>query len=238
LWLASPDASRLFVSAGGVVVMGLALFVSLSRSGMLALAIAAVVLSLVATRRQPTWPRRIAALALPAAALAVLVWWAGVGRLETRFSHDTGSAAARIGAWTDAWSVVRAFPWTGTGLNTYDLAMVVYQKHDMAHRYEQAHDDYLQLAAEGGAMLAVPAAMVVFVAARLARRRFAEPATTRTYWIRLGAAGGILAIAVQEVFDFSLQMPGNALLFAVLCGIVLHRSPIDSGRVPDWRPRS
>ena len=238
LWLASPEANRVLLSAGAVVVMALALFVSMSRSGILALTIAAAMLSLVASRRQTTWPRRAAALAAPVAAVAMLVWWVGVGRLETRFSHDTGSAGARIGAWTDAWSVARAFPLTGTGLNTYDVAMLFYQRHDLAHRYEQAHNDYLQLAAEGGVLLCVPAAIVALVTARQARRRFMEQTTVRTYWIRLGAAGGILAIAIQEVFDFSLQMPGNALLAAVLCGILIHRAPVDAGRAPDWRPRS
>ena len=237
-WVTGADANRILILAGGVVSMALALFVSMSRSGILALIIAAVMLSLVATRRQRSWPRRLATLAAPAVAVGLLVWWVGPGRLETRFSHDSGSAGARLGAWTDAWSVARAFPLTGTGLNTYDVAMLFYQRHDLAHLYEQAHNDYLQLAAEGGALLCVPAAIAVLAAARVARRRFTEPSTARAYWIRLGAACGILAIAIQELFDFSLQMPGNALLFAVLCGIVLHRAPVDTGRTADWRPRS
>jgi hypothetical protein len=33
---------------------------------------------------------------------------------------------------------------------------------------------------------------------------------------------GICGIAVQEITDFSLQIPGIALLFAVLAAIALH----------------
>jgi hypothetical protein len=33
---------------------------------------------------------------------------------------------------------------------------------------------------------------------------------------------GLLAIAVQSLVEFSLQMPGNAAMFAVLCGVALH----------------
>jgi len=36
---------------------------------------------------------------------------------------------------------------------------------------------------------------------------------------------GLTAIALQETVDFSLQMPGNAALFAVVCAIALHRAP-------------
>jgi hypothetical protein len=43
--------------------------------------------------------------------------------------------------------------------------------------------------------------------------------------VRVGAVTGLAAIALQETVEFSLQMPGNAVLFAVLCGIALHGSP-------------
>ena len=46
-----------------------------------------------------------------------------------------------------------------------------------------------------------------------------------SYWIRLGAVTGLGAIALQSTVEFSLQMPGNAALCAVLCGIALHRDP-------------
>jgi hypothetical protein len=36
---------------------------------------------------------------------------------------------------------------------------------------------------------------------------------------------GLLAIALQSVVEFSLQLPGNAVMFVVLCAAALHRSP-------------
>jgi hypothetical protein len=36
---------------------------------------------------------------------------------------------------------------------------------------------------------------------------------------------GLCAIAVQSMVEFSLQMPGNAALCAVLLGIALHHDP-------------
>jgi len=47
-----------------------------------------------------------------------------------------------------------------------------------------------------------------------------------TYWIRVGAVTGLVSIALQETVDFSLQMPGNAALFAVICGMAVHRAPV------------
>jgi hypothetical protein len=35
----------------------------------------------------------------------------------------------------------------------------------------------------------------------------------------------LVAIAFQEFVEFSLQMPGNAVLFTVLAAIAIHRPP-------------
>ena len=56
------------------------------------------------------------------------------------------------------------------------------------------------------------------------RRRFVGSSGS-SYWIRLGAVTGLVAIALQSTVEFSLQMPGNAALCAVLAGIALHRDP-------------
>jgi hypothetical protein len=52
------------------------------------------------------------------------------------------------------------------------------------------------------------------------------------YWIRFGAATGLAAVAIQSGVEFSLQMPGNAVLFVVLCAIALHERALasDTGR--------
>jgi hypothetical protein len=46
----------------------------------------------------------------------------------------------------------------------------------------------------------------------------------------LGAVTGIVAIAFQEIVEFSLQMPGNAALFTVLCAIAIRRASVKKGR--------
>jgi hypothetical protein len=36
---------------------------------------------------------------------------------------------------------------------------------------------------------------------------------------------GLVAVALQSLVEFSLQMPGNAVLFTVLAAVALHQSP-------------
>jgi len=136
--------------------------------------------------------------------------------------QDDRSLFGRLDAWRDGWSVVRDFPVFGTGLNTYPTAMLFYQTPNRTEFVAQAHNDYLQLLAEGGLLVAIPAAIVIFLLARAINRNMrAARGEARGYWIRAGAAIGLLAIGVQEVFEFSLQIPANALLFCTLAAIAL-----------------
>ena len=97
----------------------------------------------------------------------------------------------------------------------------------------EAHNDYLQLLVEGGWLVTVPALVLVWLVAREVRRRFREGLDDRTgYGIRLGAVTGIVAIAFQEIVEFSLQMPGNAALFTILCAIAVRRASVKARSDP------
>ena len=76
-----------------------------------------------------------------------------------------------------------------------------------------------------GLLLGVPAVVLLVVSARQIRQRFVAGADdTRIYWLRAGAVIGLCAIGFQSVFDFTLQMPGAAVLFVVLAGLAVHRA--------------
>ena len=52
----------------------------------------------------------------------------------------------------------------------------------------------------------------------------------RGYWVRAGAAVGLMAIAFQELVEFSLQIPANAFLFCTLAAFALHAGSVDARR--------
>jgi len=121
--------------------------------------------------------------------------------------------------------IIRDFPLVGTGFNTYGIATLFYQTTIPEAHLNEAHNDYLQLAAEGGLLLGMPIVVAVMIFVCEVYRRFREASDEVTrYWIRAGAVTGLVAIAFQSVGEFSLQMPGNAALFTVLCAIAIHKS--------------
>jgi len=229
-WLSrSPVAARMQLMTLAATVMGLSILLSQSRSGMLALAAEAALLGGFIVRRQASRRGRVIAVTVIAAGVLVVAAWAGLDRLMARaatVAGDLPTGGGRIGAWGDTVHIIRDFPVTGTGLNTFGTAMVLYQTGNRDLHFQEAHNDYLQLAAEGGLLVGIPVAILVWIFVRAVKQRFAEaPAEGSTYWLRIGAVIALLGIAVQAFVEFSLQMPGNAALFAVIAAIALHRSP-------------
>ena len=230
LWLGSPDASRIVLLAGAAAVMGLALVLTMSRSGISAMALSLALTGGFVMAGQTTGSRKAFAAGYLVLLAVLVVGWVGADAIAARFAAaDWGDLNARRGAWADAWRVAQAFPLAGTGLNTYGTSMLFYQQHDLARHYAQAHSDYLQIAAEGGLLLGLPILICVALFARDVRRRFREDGDSSSYWLRAGAVAGLAAIALQSTVEFSLQMPGNAALFAVTCGIALHKAPARQG---------
>ena len=224
LWLSSPEASRLVLLAAAAAVMALSLALTLSRSGIGAMLFALVVAGTIAVRRQGSVARRTIVSYLVLLLIAVTAW-VGLDTIGGLFENmDWGGFNSRRGSWADAAAIAAMYPLAGTGLNTYGVATLFYQRHDLARYYSQAHNDYLQLAAEGGVLLAIPAVLCVATMGVAIWNRFKEETSSSGYWIRVGAVTGLTAIALQETVEFSLQMPGNAALFAVLCGMALHVS--------------
>lgn len=81
-------------------------------------------------------------------------------QVRRRFREDADDAmtywlrvgdVTGLGAWNDTLRMVGDFPLTGIGINTFSEAMLDYQTTFLDQHFGEAHNDWLQLAAEGGA---------------------------------------------------------------------------------------
>lgn len=227
--LTTPIGGRLVLMGFGCALMGLSLLMTRSRSGIGALGVMVLLAGAVLVRRQATWRVRLATIVVFGVLVTSAAAWAGLDVISSKFRQDStslDSVGGRIPIWRDTVRILYDFPLAGSGLNTYGTAMMVYQSARREIHFQEAHNDYLQLASEGGLLLGIPILIACGVVVRNVRQRFDEaPKSGSTYWLRVGAVLGMVAIAAQAVFEFSLQMPGNAVLFALLAAMALHQSP-------------
>jgi O-antigen ligase len=200
-----------------------ALFASLSRSGIAGLLAAIGLFLLVARGRMSR--ERLRGIALGLAAMLVLgVMYTNTGALGNRLGGAVSEGlVGRIDIWRQTWPMVTDFWPLGSGVGTYQRVMVLYQT--MSRRFSISHADneYLQVLAEGGAPLAIPFAIAIVAGVLTIRRRLLADHTP-IYWVRAGAACGMFGLAIQNLFEMTLRVPANAVLFALLAAIATHRA--------------
>ena len=211
-----------------IVVMGVSLLMTRSRSGIAGFVLATMMTGVVVGRRFGGGRARWLAWGALAVMLAAVFVWADVN-LGEQITTGGGSFDLRRKIWRDSAAVIRDFPLTGTGLNTFSTAMFSYQTTHRDMRFQEAHNEYLQVLVEGGVLLAVPAIIALVMLVRAIWRRFAlRQDDVMAYWLRVGATTGLVAIGMQSLVEFSLQMPGNATFCVVLMAIALHNAPPSS----------
>ena len=161
-------------------------------------------------------------------------------RLNRDHAHDV-----RLYNWLAAIDQFRLSPWIGTGAGTH----LDYGRHfrrppvqaDPVH----AHGDYLEMLAEYGVV--GEALALIFLGAHLVngfsgarqialrRLRFAiERPTSDALALNLGAVCAVTALMAHSVVDFNMHIPGNALLFAFLFGILSNPAVDRPSGQPAW----
>ena len=179
--------------------------------------------------------------AATAAGVAALVVVAMVpSALVERFQGSlagSASATARLVIWRETLPIIGDFWFSGTGAGAFEHAMLLYQRSERRVFFNFAHNQYLQVAAEGGVLLGVATLWAVAAFARVAAMRLRCDASQRG-WLRLGGSAAVVAVAVHGIWDFPIQMPGNALLFAIAAAIVVAPTPGAHAPVRRHAPRT
>jgi len=218
---------RTWMLAAAAMLLVIATAASLSRSGLAGMTTAALCAVTLVRRRTAVQGDRAGRASTPLTVVAVgaalgALTLVGAGAIAARFGASRVALADRLAIWHDTLPVLRDFWLTGTGVGTFQVAMAVYQRSRLEVIFNQAHNHYLQIAAEGGVLVAVPACLALAVFAACARNTL-EQDRSPMYFIRAGALSGLVGVALQSVWETGLTIPANAALAAVLAAILLHR---------------
>ena len=160
-------------------------------------------------------------------------------RMQTMVAKDV-----RIYNWEAALDNIRVSPWIGTGSGTHLIYGRLFRRPQIQVDPVHAHCDYLELLAEYG--IVGGACMALFLTAHVRRglrtyseilRRRLLPAgyhRSNTFAMQLGALCAVGGLAIHSVVDFDMHIPGNALIFAFLFGIIANPG---LEKEPQWASR-
>lgn len=220
--LVSAVGSRGAWVAVSAATMSLALVASTSRSGLFAFLLSLGIWMAVGLRRFDRRGRIWLTLGLVVLG-GFLVTYARVEPLLSRAEETlVVGTGGRSQIWVQTLAIIRDFWPAGIGLGSYPTAMLVYQQTDRTYFINHAHNQYLQILAEGGVLVMIPAVVAIGAFIRLFVIRLRRDASS-SIWLRVGAVTALLAVGVQSFWETGLRMPANAILFAVAAAIAVHR---------------
>ncbi len=125
--------------------------------------------------------------------------------------------------WSVAWQIFLAHPLLGSGLDSYGVAFTQYDTWNGVFRIERAHNDYMQILAEGGiaGLACIVGFVCLFFRKALATIAAAGEGVRRD--AAIGATAGCVGILIHSFVDFPLRTWSNSFFFLLLVAIAVVR---------------
>ncbi len=188
---AALEPRRLWLYSAMAAVMVASVVAAVSRAGV-ALVALEIVAVLALAHRRARLPRRALTAVAGATLLSAGIFVTAVGwrPLLEKFQR-TNQYGERRDLLLSSLEMARDRPWLGFGLGTWSTAYPAYARFDDGRFDNQAHNDWVQWAAEGGVPFFALMAAIAVLLVRPARR---------TVW-----AIGLLAVLAHSLVDYHFQ---------------------------------
>jgi O-antigen ligase len=205
-------------------LMASTIFLSGSRGGMLAFA-GQMALFVALLLRQKKAGRMVLTLGVFAVLAIGMLAWLGGGELAERIAsiHSETrkelSGAMRMNIDRDAVKMFERKPVLGWGLGTFPEVYPQFRSFYTNFFVDKAHNDYLQLLVETGALGLAAMSWFLVATYRGAIKKVKNWTVDTNGAVGLATLLGVTGILIHGLLDFNLQIPANAALFYVLCTV-------------------
>lgn len=213
---------RKTLAAVAAAVMASTIFLSGSRGGMVAFALQIALLAIFLIKRRRNWRAAVASGAFLVVAFGLLAWLGG-GELAERMASIHAATRTELSGGTrltidrDALRMFAQKPVLGWGLGVFPEIYPQFSSFSSNVPVGMAHNDYLQVLVEMGALGFATVVWFLLTLYRSALAKLNHWPTDINGAVTLAAMLGITGILVHSFVDFNLQIPANAALFYVLC---------------------
>ncbi|HVI10956.1 MAG TPA: O-antigen ligase family protein [Candidatus Binatia bacterium] len=214
--------TRATAAAIAAVMVG-TIFLSGSRGGMLAIVVEIMILSTLLIK-QKRGLRAALGIGVFLVVAAGLITWVGGRELSNRLSlsgpaHSELTADIRYAINRDGLRMFLKKPVLGWGLGAFPIVYPQFRTFYTNFFVNEAHNDYLQLLVEMGALGFGAMLWLVVVVYRRALKKIGNWTSEMGGAVTLACMLGLSGILVHSAVDFNLQIPANAAMFYVFCSI-------------------
>ena len=213
----------------GAIVVALAIFLSLSRGGILGLSVSVSLIGFFLSRKIGSRKGRLLFIATVIVILYAVGWfgWTPVFERFRGIRTPKGEISElRLDIWKDSLGIVRDFPLIGTGAGSFMRVYPAYRTIRGEGIADHAHNDHLELLTDGGLIGA--GLFAWFIAAVLMRsyRAFLKRTDRYARYLFVGALAGVTAFLLHGITDFNLFIGANGLYLFLLLGLLVNAAHV------------
>jgi O-antigen ligase len=224
-----------------MVFMISALFVSLSRGGIVAFA-GSMVFLISALSFKGRWPRKMGLIITVGLFVSLFVFWLGFipfrAEMETlsRLLQDK-SMHFRLDVWRDGSKMFADFPLFGTGFGTFAHLYPAYKTIVSQTTVMYPENDFFQFLIETGVAGAGLLTWLFVAFFRILWIRWKDHKDT-LYRINpkvmIGLVAALVAVIIHGCGDFNLHIPATALHFALVMALAMTAKPPKNEAERSW----
>lgn len=218
------------------VIMGMAVFFTSSRGGVLSLlgVFGFIIVANILKKRRAIDESRTeqknknyrknfvmigGGLALIIVIFGIVLFLANDTTINRVITMQTGSgdiSNGRTHFWDIAWQIFKDYPILGSGLDSYGMAFPNYDTWNGTYRLERAHNDYLQILSDAGIAGFICIVGFIYLLFRQGFRIIENAESRFRRNISIGALAGCFGVLIHSFFDFPLRTPSNSFFFLIL----------------------
>jgi len=221
-YLSSGSAKALWLLIAMMSLGAAAVFVSLTRGGVVSMLIAITFTTLLATSRRSFRSHGwiMVVVALIAFVCVLYIGFDAVYEKLASIRDFDEAEAGRLQMLKDIWVAWTKFPTLGTGLGTHSVVYPMFDRSTLTALATHAENEYAQTAEETG-LLGLSLLMFFGIIVWSSYAKSIRGAGRAIHSAAYGLGFGILAILIHSFSDFGQHLPANAVISAIFCALLL-----------------
>ena len=200
------------------------IFVSLSRGAMISCCLSLMLFFILLLRRRISRGNTYLIIGVVMLS-AISIGWFGWDQIFDRFARLKNAQGIiyefRLSFWSDTINLIRHFWLTGSGIGTFSHIYPTYRTIFSDRFLTHAHNDYLELLAEGGVIGFTLAAIFFVLLFSLTFKLFKKRRDAFAIYMYMGGITALASLLFHSLTDFNLHIGANGFWFFFIAGIMV-----------------
>ena len=198
------------------------IFVSLSRGAMISTCLSLIIFTFFLMQRKISRGNTMVIMAIIVLS-ALSIGWFGWDQIFERFAKLKNAQGiiyeSRLAFWHDTKQIINHFKLTGAGLGSFSHIYPLFRSINSDRILIHAHNDYLELLAEGGIIAFLLAAWFLCCVFYRTYKIFKKRRDAFSIYIYIGSITAMASILFHSFTDFNMHIGANGLWFFLCAGI-------------------